>query len=324
MPLEKFNLPIGRIVQGNPLVPQIKTDYHTKKAVLDEKGQQINQSQCHIAIPKDAFLREVYPMLCRVAGEIYPINPQTGQPNVHRDFAWKFVDGDSPECPQDSKTPYNVREGYPGHYVIKVSTEAFIPKVFKQMNGAFYEVQSNELKTGDYVVANVDIKVHSSKNGGLYINPNAYELVAIGDEIKGSGGINPEQAFGNRQHQLPAGARPIGSAPAPMAPMAAPAPMMPQPAYAPTPAAAPMAPMPAAPMTAPSPMAPVAGAPLPPPAHDFVQNMGMPQGPQPMAAPYGAPNAMPVQPQGALPVAMPIATPAPASPISGMPMMPQR
>jgi hypothetical protein len=300
MPLENFNLPVGRIVSGNPASMQPKTNFKTKQPEIGKDGKQITQSRCEIAIPKAAFGAEVWPKLVQVASEVYgPINPQTGQPNVPRDFSWKVIDGDSPACPKGSNVPYNTREGYPGHYVLKLSTEAFCPKIFKYVNGAFFPVEANEIKTGDYVVANLNVKCHSENDGGLYLNPNLFQLVGVGTAIVSAAAANPEQAFGNgANYQLPAGAQPIGSMPA-----------------APTN-------LPPAPMAAPQNMG--AGAPLPPPAHDFVQNMGMPPAPQPVAALSYAPSAVPAPQPVGLPVATPTATYAPASPINWMPMPPQR
>lgn len=346
MPIEKFNLPVGRLVGGNPAIPQKKTNFQTGKEILDEKtGQPIIQYRCEIAYTKDVFMREIWPLLVRLASEAYPINPQTGSPNVSRDFSWKVIDGDSPEVPKNSKTPYNQREGYPGHYILKISTEAFAPKVVKRENGAFHTLTEKDFKVGDYLVANVDMKVHTNNDGGIYINPNIFELVGQGTAIATMGGANPEQVFGGQNFQLPPGAQPLGSMP--QVPNGAPA--YPQPVAqgysAPSPAMPPMvpqsapvgggmpapsmgyatpvgAPMPTTPAYAP-PMATPA-APLPAPATGFAANAGAPAYPQPVAPGY-APNVgaapLPGAPLPAGPTAMP-ATSYPSSP--GMPPLPVR
>jgi len=321
MTIEGFNLPVGRIVSGNPILAQPKTNFKTKQPELGKDGQQIQQYRCDYAIPKADFLNYVWPVMVQEAATAYPINPQTGLPNVSEDFSWKYVDGDSPKCPKNSTVPYNAREGYQGHYVLKLSTEAFGPKCWVRRNGAFMQVTPDQLKTGDYVVANVNIKVHTDNDGGLYFNPNTYELVGEGDAIINSAGANPEQAFGQQAYQLPAGARPVGAAPAmPSAPMPAAPPMAPQqyqqaPAAPPAPQYAPQAaPMPAAPAYAPP------AAPLPPPAHDFVNNAG--QGAAPLAPMAPAPVAAYPQPMQAAPtVAHPATT---AYPSNTMPPMPVR
>lgn len=285
MPIERFNLPVGRIVSGNPAVSQNKTNFQTGEAVKGQDGQPVQQWRCEIAIPKDQF-GAVYQAMVQEVSTLYPINPQTGQPNVNRDFSWKFVDGDSPETPKRSKIAYNAREGYPGHYIVKISTEAFAPSIYKFENGAYRQIDPSEIKCGDYVVANVDIKVHNNNDGGLYVNPNGFELVGYGTAISGSGGANPEEMFSRQQHQLPPGAStaPVGNAPV-------------QQAYA-----QPMGNGHAPAVTSPAPQAytaspAVTSNALPAPAHDFVQNAGLPAQPMGNAAPpagYQQPNALPV------------------------------
>lgn len=314
MPIEKYNLPVGRIVGGNPAVAQDKTNFQTGQPVLKD-GQKVQEWRCEIAIPKDKF-GEVWQKMVQEAVTMFPINPQTGQPNVSRDFSWKFVDGDSHETPKRSKTPYNAREGYPGHYVLKISTEAFAPPIYKFENGAYRQIDPSEIKCGDYVVANVDIKVHNNNDGGLYINPNGFELVGYGTAISGTGGANPNELFGGQQHQLPQGASatPVGNAPAGMA-----MPTAPNAGYAPAVPGMPAGMMPNAATAVPvmnnapmnPPVAAMPTAPLPAPAPDFVQNAGMPGNaagfagmPQaPMAAP-SAGTAMP-SPTNGLPPGLP-------------------
>ena len=282
MSIENFNMPVGRIVSGNPTSWEDAVDYHTKQKKLNADGTPRKENRVSIAYPKQEFLEKVWPYVLQEVAKIYPQHA-----NVHPDqcemsrFAWKVINGDSPNCPQNSQVPYNTREGYPGCYIVKISTSAFLPGTFKFENGAYRKIEANEVKCGDYVVANLTITAHNEKDGGLYWNPNGYELVGYGTEIKGSGGANPMAMFGGATHQLPAGASltPISSAPAtaqmPTAmPAAQPAPMsapMPMPTAAPTvqPAA----------MPAPAPMAQPAA--MPAPAYDFVNNA---QGVQPMPA----------------------------------------
>ena len=105
---------------------------------------------------------------------------------------------------------------------------------------------------------------HSEKDGGIYWNPNGYELVGYGTEIKSSG-ADPMAMFVGKSYQLPAGASttPISSAPVtaqmPMGQPAAPAAM---------------------PTQAPMGMPQAAPAAMPAPAYDFVNNaQGMPAAP---------------------------------------------
>lgn len=320
MPVEKFNLPVGRIVSGNPAVQQTKTNFQTGQAILGKDGQPVQQWRCDIAYPKDVFLREIYPVLQKEALSAYPnwqqlIDAQTGMPLAGSNFAWKFVDGDSPLCPKNSKVPYNVREGYQGCYVLKLSTEAFAPNIYKYEAGAYRTINANEIKCGDYVVACVDIKVHTASDGGLYINPNGFNLVGYGAEIKSSGGPDPTTMFGNNpQYQLPAGAStmPVSSAPVGVAmPMGAP-PIMGVPqmgGYAP----------------------PQAPQQMPAPAYDLVQAqhappvMGVPQMGNQQFPPFAAGVAavMPQQQPLGVPTAG-YAQPATTSHTNGVPPLPQR
>lgn len=261
--IENFRLPVGRIVAGNPTIAQDKENFLTKQKELNADGTPKKEWRCDIAFPKDVFMKEIWPTLVREAMTVFP-----QAQNVHPDqyetqrFAFKVVNGDSPACPQNSKLPYNQREGYPGCYIVKIRTSSFAPGVYKFENGAYRQVGENEIKTGDYVVANVNVTAHNLKDGGIYWNPNGFELVGYGKEIKGSSGGNPEAMFGGQIYQLPAGASatPISSAPvtasAPLSVPAQPAQVQAQPAV------------------------------MPPPAHDFVQNAGFPSG-MPQAQPVG-------------------------------------
>ncbi|MDT9702523.1 hypothetical protein, partial [Streptomyces sp. P17] len=88
-----------------------------------------------------------------------------------------------------------------GCIVLTVSTEAFAPQVFKEVNGAFYEVAENEIKTGDYVALNLNLKLNiptdRTHTPGLYVNPNGVVLVGQGQAIINS--ANPEEMFGGQQ-----------------------------------------------------------------------------------------------------------------------------
>lgn len=282
MTIENFKMPAGRIVGGNPTAFDIATDFYTKQQKLDKNSQPVKEHRIDLAIPKAEFLQNVWPYIVQEVAKVYPqyANAHPDQLNMTR-FAWKIINGDSPECPQGSNVPYNTREGYAGCYVIKIRTSAFCPSTYKFENGAYRKVEDNEVKTGDYVVSSLNITVHKEKDGGIYWNPNAYELVGYGTAIKGSQGGDPMKLFGGQASAVPAGASatPISAAPvtaqmpgtvigtAPMSPMT--------PQAMPTPVA-PQAVMPAPAVATPQPM--------PAPAYDFVANAGMPQAqPAPVA-----------------------------------------
>jgi len=224
MTIEKLELPVGRIVNGNPAVAEQKTNFQTGEVVI-KNGIPVTEWRCSLAIPKDVFMRDVYPKLVEEAGKVFPNG-------VGADFSWKVVDGDSPATPKRSKVPYNVREGYPGHFILKLSTEAFAPPIYKNENGQWRQLAPHEIKCGDYVVANIQVKAHANNDGGLYLNPNGFNHVGYGKEIA-SLNTTPETMFAGK-YTLPPDASVMPVAPAmgmPAMPAAAPAMGMPAPAY---------------------------------------------------------------------------------------------
>jgi hypothetical protein len=191
--------PVGRIVWGHPMRPQIKKDQTTKQPVLKD-GQQVNQWAFGVAIPKQEFGSIIWPVMDMERQMIYP----NGAPPK---FAWKYQDGDGIDS---NGKPFNTREGYAGCYVLTVSTEAFQPPVFKWNGQRYEDVPPEGIKCGDYVVLNIDIKGHIPKSQthtpGLYVNPNGIMLVGYGSEI--FNGPDAETMFGAapKQYQLPPGA----------------------------------------------------------------------------------------------------------------------
>ena len=257
---------VGRIVWGNPAKPQIKKDVQTKQPVLRD-GQQVQQWVFGVAFPKAEFEQMIWPAMAKESAQGYP----NGAP---QHFAWKYNDGDGVDS---NGQPFNSREGYAGHYVLTISTEAFAPPVYKLVNGAYVQLQPDQIKTGDYVVLALNIVVNVPTNRthtpGLYINPVAIDHVGYGQEIHN--GPDAQQLFGGSQYQLPAGAS--------QTPVASGGAGMPGTGQQP-------------PMGQPAPQQPPMGQPgtMPPPANDFVQNAGnqvMP-GQQPPAQNTGQP-AMP-------------------------------
>lgn len=239
MTLECFKLPAGRIVGGDPNKFEQAIDFYTKQPKTDKNGQPVKEHRIDLAIPKAEFMQNVWPYVVQEVAKIYPqyanVNPE--QLEMTR-FAWKIINGDSPACPQGSNVPYNTRDGYKGCYVIKIRTSAFCPSTYKFENGAYRKVEAGEVKTGDYVVTSVNLTVHTEKDGGIYWNPNAYEIVGYGQAIKGSVNADPMKLFGGQVSAVPVGASatPISSAPGtaqmpmPQAPVMPQAPM-PAPAY---------------------------------------------------------------------------------------------
>lgn len=323
MTIEKLRSPVGRVVWGHPGKSTIKKDNKTKQPILKD-GKPVEQWAFGVAFSKADFSAALYPAMYQEAMTAFPHG-------VPQNFSWKFTDGDSVD---KQGKPYSLRDGYAGCMVLNISTEAFAPPIYKYENGSYRQIASEEIKCGDYVSVNINLKVNVPTDRtftpGLYVNPNGVELVAYGQEIVTAGG-DPNELFGGQQHQLPQGASlvPLSSAPANAA--------MPGMAAQPVPQGYPAAPQQYAPVQQPQQQ-------LPAPAHDFVQNAGQqpqqyaqPQPAQvpqyappapmgnapPQPAPYVAPQpqqyAQPGQPQG-----YPSATPATGYPNQMPGLPPQR
>lgn len=303
---------VGRIVWGNPLKPQNKTDNDGK--VILKEGQPIPVYAYGLAIPKADFGPTSAAMSQAATGI-----PGADQPG----FAWKLKDGDTA---LDAKgKPLRDKPGYAGCYVISISTEVReLAQVYKQVSpGNYVAMGPEEIKTGDYVRTKLDIVGHGAAPGvrgakaGLYLNPLGTEFVGYGEAI--FSGPDANEMFGGAPAPaLPPGASatptPSGNFPgaptaaAPMVPTAAapgPVPGNPTPGFAP--GAAPVPASPAGPVpTAPGPTAFPSSGPVPTPAaapvpaHDVVA-AAMPGGiPQPAPSPAVASPAAPAAAPGAM------------------------
>lgn len=313
MAIDNLKLPKSRIVSGNTTLWEQAVDYHTKQKKTDKNGNPLMQNWVHLAIPKQDFITHVWPHMVQEAMTKYPNASQIHPDQYLNDrFAWKVIDGDSPLCPEGSKVPYNQREGFPGHYIIKLSTYAFCPDTVVYQNGMYQKVDKSQVKTGYYVVATVKVEAHADKNGGLYWNPNIYELVEIGQVIAGEGGGDPNKLLGDAgtrthagfQGQLP----PAGAAPQ-ITPQVTPTPVYHQ----------------QPPVTTHLPQQPQYAAPQVTPAHDYVQNaLGLPPQPQYAAQAgqvnHGALPQLPGAPQMGHATAQPVTT-VPGNPV--IPGLPQ-
>lgn len=288
---------VGRLVWGDPTKPRAKTDQQNNP-VLKQDGTPVMQTSFGVAYPKAEFQQFIWPAMAAEAQKGYP----QGFPPT---FSWKFVDGDTVD---KQGKPYSAREGYAGHMVLAVSTELTPPGIFKFENGAYRQMQPNEVNCGDYVRVGLNFKVNIPRDRthtpGVYVNPLAIEHVGYGQPIQTGFQADPNALFGGQQATLPQGASatPVAAA----APAAMPGMGM----GAPQPQGMPGQ-MPGAPMQqpqqqyAPQPQMPPMGQPpmqqpqMPPPAHDFVQNAGMAPAPQGMPQPQGMPGAAPFP--GAMP-----------------------
>lgn len=201
---------VGRLVWGNPQIPQKKIDRNTKLPVLKD-GQPVMQYAYGVAYPKAEFQSIIWPLM---SAEIATIYSQGVPPN----FSYKYKDGDG----VDSKgKPYSAREGYAGCFVLNVATEAYQPPLWKwnPATQQYEQVPDGGIKTGDYIAQNLSFQVNKPKDTthtpSLYVNPRAIELVAYGTPIIAM--ADPTEMFGpGGQRQLPPGASltPISGAPA--------------------------------------------------------------------------------------------------------------
>lgn len=301
----EINTPLGRIVFGSPFRAQDKMKDGQK--VIGSDGQPVKVITFGVAIPRADFEQQVWPAMYAEASRLFGTPPQG--------FRYKYKDGDSAEAPYyngKSGTPYNQREGYPGHIVITVSTELPSVSVMKFHNGAYHQIGANEIKTGDYVQMTLNIKAHAGQTPGLYINPVLVLLCYEGDAIAGSYEADPTQKFGAAPQIAPPppGARQLGAPGQPVGmpgmgqPQSMPGQPMQQPQGAPMGGQMPMQ-QPATqpqgqPGMAPPPQQQQPQQGYPPPATDFIPGAPMQGGAAPMMQqpPMGqpAPGAMPGMP----------------------------
>jgi hypothetical protein len=294
---QEFTTPVGRIVWGHPMESQPKTNRESKQPLLDKNGKPRHAYAFGVAYPREVFEKNIKPWLDYEASLVYPNG-------VPRDFAWKYVDGDR-DMDKDNK-PYSQREGYAGHYVLGFSTEAYCPEVVKNENGSYRKLEAQEIECGYYVAVRTKVAFNQSQQSpGLYINPVLIDLAGYGKVIERRS-VNPMDAFGGQQYQLPPGAS--------ATPMVQPQPQAQTAPAAPQQYAQPVQQPPMAPMTQAAPGG------YPAPAHDFVQNVGQApqQYAQPVQQPPMAPQGYPQPGNGAPPAGVPqqppTATYAPAQP----------
>lgn len=265
----KLMLP-GRIVQGHPIKRQPRTD-DKGQPIMGADSQPSTQVYFALAVPKageqDWKTTEWGQQVAAEGFAGYP-NGQTQRP----DFSWKIEDGDS-TIPNKNGKINAQREGFPGHWVIKCTTQLSCPCFPAGKYSPFDAIQDpNAVKCGDYFTVAIECK-NNTNNGapaqtpGVYMNPTATVFTRAGAEIIGEGAVDGNALFGHlnlpavdmssaapQQAAMPpaAAAMPPAAAAMPqqaaMPPAAAPAPQQAvQPAHdlvAPAPPVAPMVPGP--------------------------------------------------------------------------------
>jgi hypothetical protein len=194
--------PMGRIVFGNPMIFAQDTDYDTKQPLV-KNGQPVMTSRFGFAIPKQG---EQHWAQTPWGALIYAEGSNAFPAMVTRpDFAWKIADGDSPQ-PNKAGIAWNSKEGYPGHWVLTLSTQLGAPKCFKhntQFGTTTEVVTDKDIKPGDYGRITFTCADNRDKNGqarspGVYLNPIAFCKDQDGTAIVSEGAVTVDaaKAFG--------------------------------------------------------------------------------------------------------------------------------
>lgn len=295
MPLYEAWTPVGRMVQGDVLTANTKNKAGAQLMTRDGKPR--SNAFMAIAYPKTqaAWWLEPDPMWAALYNAGRAAFPQhfdaQGLCKLPR-FAWKIMDGDGVD---DDGKPNNMKEGFAGHWVLKLSS-SYVPKL---LHAGQYIVDPKVPKRGWFYRAFISVESNAgaSDKPGLFINHNGVELMASGPEIV-SGPDLVSAAAAAPVVALPAGAiaLPAGFGAGSMAPppqmggapaMAPPGGMHPPPGMGAVPQAAPPGltpPQMPAPVMAPAGVPVLPGVPTAAPANmAFVNNAGAP--PLPGAAP---------------------------------------
>ena len=301
----QFISPIGRLVQGDvfkgntkdpktgqPLVTktganagQPRTSFFIALAVPKKIKDQRQGSQTFGQLVDNYEFAAFWQLMNQEARAAFPQLFNAQGACTHPRFAWKYADGDGVD--NDGK-PNSGKPGHAGCWILKFGS-SFAPKVLHQGQ---YIIDESAVKRGYYVrVAGNMSDNKPSEVPGLYLNHEAVELVAYGEEIRS--GIDAIAAFGGQaMGYVPEGAS--ATPPTPTQPMGG----MPQ--------------MPGQPAGG-MPQQPMGGMPQMPgqPAGGMPQQPmgGMPQMP---GQPAGG---MPQQPMGGMPQ-------MPGQPAGGMPQQP--
>lgn len=197
-PNNSFVTPPGRIVGGSLSVAQTK----------GHEGQELATPKwvVMLALPKGhPGTAELIAKIKRVGAEgfVGALAPQLQRP----DFAWKIIDGDSAIPNQRSIAP-NTREGYPGHFVLTLTTTFAFQTCGENPNEL---INAAAVQNGSWVRIAGDVKANGSDvKPGVYLNLKAAQFVRNDAVIQTGGAVTAAQAFGGAA----APAVPVAAAPA--------------------------------------------------------------------------------------------------------------
>ena len=193
--------PIGRIVQGNPLVGNLQFDDRTKQPKMksDNSGQQENW-YINVAFDKKdpdtlAMVGEIYAEAARSFPQLFPqgVNFQAANFGcVRADFAVKLIDGDGLD---NNGQPHAKKDGFGGHWIVKISTYAGAMRCVNGLQNNATITDPEQIHTGNYVRVALDFKTNGwagdgSSKPGLYMNPDLVQLVGYGQKIVGGPDAN--------------------------------------------------------------------------------------------------------------------------------------
>lgn len=207
--------PEGRIVGGHPMIATQSTDDNDNPKTFAD-GTPIMNTFLYFALPKagstDWKQTALGSVLTAEANSAFKPN-EVAAP----DFSWKVIDGDSSAPMRGGKPAPNTREGWPGHWVLRLSSNFGIKCFHEGKFDPMQQIQDkNEIKCGDYCRVYIEIapnnKTGYKKTNGLYLNPKMLSVTRAGQVIVTESGPSAADVFGG------------GSAPAPQAAPPAPAP----------------------------------------------------------------------------------------------------
>lgn len=194
----------GRMVQGHPMEGHQKKDDRTGQLKTSADGSPMMDFFYAVAIQKQGeahWNQTEWGSQIQAAGvEGWP-NGEHQQPA----FAWKVIDGDS-NIPDKRGSAPCTKEGFPGHWVVRVSSGFPTPCWHAGMLRPDQVIQNKaEIKCGDYVRVKVLVKGNgpNCQSPGVYINPMMLELSRAGIQIISASAPDANEAFGGSQAQLP-------------------------------------------------------------------------------------------------------------------------
>lgn len=244
----QITTPPGRIVQGDVWSLNLQYEFTDKtKPKLGKDGQQISERFIGLAIPKGQLWDTFWARLYAVGMEGY-------NNAVPGNMSWKVTDGDL--------AIHAAKDGFPGHWVLAMSTQFETQVVNAQHEQIIDHAQA---KRGDYADVLIDIKCDGhTTNPSVYISPKIVRILQAGPVIVGGANVDDMGAV----PAVPAGALPAtaglppmagpGTPPVPPATVTPPPPVTTAPPVPPSPAPAPSATPPVPPTTQAAPPVPPA------------------------------------------------------------------